>query len=69
VLIEMKAELEHGSYEATVKRHMSRKTANRYRIIAEDVVLSNGAHAHHLPSSWRTLYELTKLPDELKLVD
>ena len=67
VLIEMKTELEHGQYEATVKRHMSVKTATRYRIIAEDMVISNGAHGHCLPPSWRTLYELTKLPDDLKL--
>jgi hypothetical protein len=63
----MKAELEHGSYEATVKRHMTQPTAHKYRAIAKDEILSNHAHGHALPPSWRTLYELTHLPDDLKL--
>lgn len=30
--------------------------------IASHPILSNQAHAHDLPPSWYTLYELTKLP-------
>jgi hypothetical protein len=29
--------------------------------IAGDARLTIGAHAHHLPPSWRTLYELTNM--------
>jgi len=64
VLIEMKEELEHGSFEATVKRHMSTTTAKHLMMIARHPILSKRDHGHVLPASWRTLYELTKLPDE-----
>jgi len=64
VLIEMKEELEHGSFEATVKRHMSTTAAQRLMKIAGHPVISKAAHGPLLPASWRTLYELTKLPDE-----
>lgn len=37
-------------------------TAHRLMIIAQHEVISNMAHAPHLPPSWYTLYELTKLP-------
>jgi hypothetical protein len=40
------------------------ETAQRLMAIAENKVLSNAAHAQHLPQSWTTLYELTKLDDE-----
>src|SRR6516225_8715132 len=63
VLIEMKEELEHGSFEATVKRHMSTTTAKHLMMIARHPILSKRDHGHVLPASWRTLYELTKLPD------
>jgi hypothetical protein len=36
-------------------------TAQRLMRVAEDRVLSNAAHAPHLPASWGTLYELAKL--------
>ena len=32
--------------------------------IASGERISNAAHGPHLPTSWRTLYELTKLPDD-----
>jgi hypothetical protein len=60
-------ELEHGSYEATVKRHMSESTARKLSAIAKDEIFSNRERVHVLPPSWFVLYELTKLPDELKL--
>jgi hypothetical protein len=37
-------------------------TARRLTKIAANECLSNRAHAHVLPQSWMTLYELTKLP-------
>lgn len=30
--------------------------------IHDNPILSNAAHGQHLPPSWYTLYELTKLP-------
>lgn len=39
-------------------------TAERLMKIAGHPVLSKSAHAPILPSSWMTLYELTKVPDE-----
>jgi hypothetical protein len=32
-------------------------------MIADHPVLSKRAHVHVLPPSWRTLYELTKVPE------
>ena len=40
-------------------------TARQLIAIAEHQGLSNGKHVYHLPSSWGTLYELTKLPDDI----
>ena len=37
------------------------KTAQRLMKVASNEVIANGAHAHHLPCEWTTLYELTKL--------
>ncbi len=36
-------------------------TARRLMIVAKDERLSNTTHVSHLPPSWGTLYELTKL--------
>jgi hypothetical protein len=72
LLIEAHEELEHGSYEATVKRHMDLGDARRYRIVAAHPIISHRGHGHALPPSMRTLYELTKLPTEMlraKLMD
>jgi hypothetical protein len=69
MLIEAKAELPHGEFATMVQRKLNfdPSTARRLMIIAEHPAISNRAHGHALPSSWRTLYELTKLPaDELK---
>jgi hypothetical protein len=65
LLIEAHDELEHGTYEATVKRHFDLSYARKLRIIAAHPVLSNRAHVHALPPSVFTLYELTKLPTEV----
>jgi hypothetical protein len=67
LLIEAHDELEHGSYEATVKRHMDLGDARKYRAIAAHSIISNRGHVHALPPSMRTLYELTRLrPDVLR---
>lgn len=39
-------------------------TAQRLMKVGENPVLSNPAHGQDLPASWRTLYELTKVPDD-----
>jgi hypothetical protein len=65
LLSEAKDELEHGSFEAMVKRHFDLGTARMYRIVAAHPVISNRCHGNALPSSLRTLFELTKLPTEM----
>ena len=56
--------VEHPSTWRTSTMH--RRAAPPYRLmaVARDERLSNGAHVHHLPPSWGTLYELTKLDDD-----
>ena len=65
LLIEAHEELDRGSYEATVKRHMDLGDARKYRIVAVHPVISNRGHVHALPPSMRTLYELTRLPHDV----
>jgi hypothetical protein len=67
VLMEAKDELPHGSFEMTVKRHFSMDQAQQLMKITRHPILSNADHGRHLPPSWRTLYELTKLPDAVLL--
>src|ERR1044071_495112 len=74
LLIAAKEELEHGEFESMVEKELPFKpsTARRLMIIAKDERLLDRAHGHVLPPSWRTLYELTKLPDDVlekKLTD
>jgi N6-adenosine-specific RNA methylase IME4 len=69
-----KAALPHGEFIAMVEADLpfTRSTAHRLMAITEDPKLSNVAHGQHLPASWRTLYELTKLDDvtfEEKIAD
>jgi hypothetical protein len=67
--LQAKHELPHGEYEAMVRDdlRMDPSTARRFAAIASHPVISNRAHGHALPPSWRTLYELTKLPQTLLL--
>ena len=32
--------------------------------VSSDARLTNAAHGQHLPGSWRTIYEITKLSDD-----
>lgn len=63
VLTEGKRLLPHGEFEAWVKRDLpiDGSTARRLMSVASDERIR--AHAHELPPSWATLYELTKLTD------
>jgi len=69
LLNEAKARLPYGEYESMVqlKLPFTVSTARRLRAIARNPVISNRAHGHALPPVWRTLYELTKFPDETVL--
>jgi N6-adenosine-specific RNA methylase IME4 len=64
VLIEAKAALPHGDFEAMVETDLpfGSRTARMLMAIARHPVLANRKHVSALPPSWGTLYELTKLP-------
>lgn len=66
LLTEAKAALPHGDFGTMIDTELpfSASTAQRLMAIAADPKLSNAAHVQHLPPSWGTLYELTKLPEE-----
>jgi N6-adenosine-specific RNA methylase IME4 len=66
-LIDSKQQLGHGQWLLMVEQDVpfSRSTAWRLMEIAGHPVLSNVAHAQHLPSGWYTLYELTKLDETM----
>jgi N6-adenosine-specific RNA methylase IME4 len=66
LLIQAKDKLEHGEFQSMVERDLpfQPSTARRLMAIAADLRLSNRAHAHVLPASWGSLYELTKLTDK-----
>jgi hypothetical protein len=72
ILVAAKEGVNHGGWERMFQGHaqaierpirFSVKTAQRLMVIAQHPSLSKGAHGHLLPSSWRTLYELTKLDE------
>jgi len=72
-MLDAKAELEHGEWERMFQDHpnavarpipMSHNSGTVYMKIASHPILSKGDHGHLLPPSWRTLYELTKVPEK-----
>lgn len=72
-LIAAKEACEHGEFLRLFKGHdhavsdplpFTPETSQRLMAVAANEVISNAAHAQHLPQSWMTLYELTKLDDE-----
>lgn len=73
-LIAAKKQLQHGGWERMFAGHresvseplrFSVSTAKRLMLIAAHPVLTNRAHVHALPSSWGTLYELTKVDKKI----
>ena len=68
-LIDAKAELDHGAFEAMVQMKLpfGSRTGQRLMAIAKHKIISNTKHVSLLPASWGTLYALTKLPDEILL--
>jgi hypothetical protein len=55
--------LAHGEFEKMVRDDLklSPDAAQQLRAIARHPVISNATHVSHLPPSWGTLYELTKV--------
>ena len=64
-LIEAKEQLEREEYGALIKLRLAfdQSVAKKLICIASNSVL--GAHVHLLPPCWSTLYELTKLGDDV----
>jgi N6-adenosine-specific RNA methylase IME4 len=65
LLVAAKTGLPHGQFEKMVERDLpfGASTARRLMAIANDKRITKRAHGLYLPPSWRTLYELTRLPD------
>jgi hypothetical protein len=67
ILIEAKAALGHGEWIKMVEHDLpfSLDTVDRFMKIAKHPVLSNSDHWSEFPASWRTLYELARLPEDV----
>lgn len=64
LLGEAKDELQRNAYDAMLKQlHFDPSVAKKLICIAKNAML--GAHVHQLPPCWSTLYELSKLADNL----
>jgi N6-adenosine-specific RNA methylase IME4 len=65
LLSEVKAELDRGEFTEWVESELpfGIRTAQRLMAIAADKRISKATHGSHLPASWHTLYEITKLSD------
>ena len=63
-LVEAKRQLPHGEFQPMVETdlHFSTSAARMFKAIAECPTVRD--HGHVLPTSWRTIYELTKLSAE-----
>ena len=66
--------LAHGEFTAMIETDLPFKHSTAFRLmaVARDQRLTNLAHVQCLPPHWGTLYELTKLPDdvfEVKIAD
>lgn len=66
LLLEAKEALPHGAFGKMIESDLpfGARTAQMLMAIATDKRLSNPKHVSHLPASWGTLHELTKLSDE-----
>jgi hypothetical protein len=61
-----KAALPRGEFLKLVEKSLpfGARTAQRLMAIGADARLSNATHASHLPASWATLYEISRLSDD-----
>lgn len=66
LLSQAKQDLPHGSFGKMIESDLpfGARTAQMLMAIAADNRLSDTKHVSHLPASWGTLYELTKLDDD-----
>lgn len=66
MLLEAKADLPHGEFFKMVESELPFGTsaANKLMAVAANPVLANPEHVPHLPPSWGTLYELSRIPAE-----
>ncbi len=66
LIAEAKAALPHGAFTAMIESELpfGARTAQMLMKIGADARLSDAKHVSHLPASWGTLFELTKLDDE-----
>ena len=74
LLNEAKERLPHGEFGPMIETQLpfTASTAQRLMAVADDPRLTNPALAQHLPASWYTLYELTKVDNAVfseKLAD
>jgi hypothetical protein len=68
LLIEAKAKVDPGDWlKVAEELPFGERTAQRLMEIARHPILSNPTHGSHLPPSWRTLYELSKIDDQVLL--
>jgi hypothetical protein len=68
LLNEAKANVDHGDWLKLVEElPFGEDTAQRLMAIARHPVISNTEHVRDLPPSWGTLYQLTRLPDDVLL--
>jgi hypothetical protein len=72
-LAEAKSQLDHGEWTPFCVNDLgiSPRTAERFMEIAAHPVLANPTHVPHLPPSWGTLYELSRMhpPDLTKAIE
>ncbi|HWV19506.1 MAG TPA: hypothetical protein VN036_00585 [Devosia sp.] len=66
LISEAKAALPHGAFGKMIANDLpfGADAAQRLMAIAADTKLTNAEHVRHLPPSWGTLYELSKLDTE-----
>jgi len=64
-LVQAKQQIAHGGWSGWLGRelHMNERTAQMLMAVSRNPVLANTNHGSYLPASWRTLYELSRLPD------
>ena len=65
LLRQAKDRLAHGEFQNMIERDLpfGPRTAQRLMALAAHPCITNATYASHLPGSWDTLYELTKLSD------
>lgn len=65
-LIAAKEALDHGDFLSLVKSlDLRPRTAQKFMAIARHELISNAPPGTHLPTSWTTLYELSRAPGDL----